>query len=107
MLPVVQLASVAGVYGLSALVALVGTAAAVVALTQRPRASARRVAVGAARRAWWPAAGMVRVARGSAHRGGRRLRVGLVQGNVEQAQKWDPAFRDAIVDALHRVSAGR
>ncbi len=50
-LPVVQLASVTGVYGLSALVALVGTAAAALALSRRPVHRRGALAGGRARRA--------------------------------------------------------
>ncbi len=39
---------------------------------------------------------MFRVARGTLTESGTVLRVGLVQGNVDQSQKWNPAFRDAI-----------
>ena len=95
-LPVAQFSSVAGVYGLSCLVVLVGTAAAVVTLTRR--------------RAHWIGAGLVvlfvvlvavagawRIVSGPLDEGGVPLRVGLVQGSVEQAQKWDPRFRDEIM----------
>jgi apolipoprotein N-acyltransferase len=94
-IPVVQAASVVGVYGLSAIVALVGTAAAVVALTKR---SAHRVAAGGVVLliAAIAAAGMLRVSRGGLNQTGPVLRVGLVQGNIGQAQKWDPKYRDAI-----------
>ncbi len=95
-IPIVQAASVVGVYGLSAIVALVGTAAAVVALTKRRghRLLAGGVVlfVGAI-----ATAGMFRVARGTLTETGEVVRVGLVQGNVEQGQKWNPAFRDAIL----------
>lgn len=93
--PIVQAASVVGVYGLSAIVALVGTAAAAVALTKRP---AHRLAAGCVLMFIFviAAAGMVRVSRGTLTQSGPVLRVGLVQGNIDQAQKWDPKFRDAI-----------
>jgi apolipoprotein N-acyltransferase len=108
-LPVVQAASLVGVYGLSALVALVSTAAAAVAL-------------GADRRAWVPAAGvalllvvvtvggLMRLSRGALLSEGTPIRVGLVQANVDQRQKWDPAYREPIVqrylDLSRRVLAG-
>lgn len=96
-LPVVQLVSVTGVYGLSGLVALVGTAAAAVSLRRRP--------------AQWAGAGMVllvlvavtgwgawRVGRGELLTAGRPMRIGLLQGDVEQLLKWDPTYRTAILD---------
>ena len=95
-IPIVQAASVVGVYGLSAIVALVGTAAAVVALTPRAahRWGAAAVVLSVAVMA---TAGMFRVARSTLTQTGPVVRVGLVQGNVEQNQKWDPAYREPIL----------
>jgi apolipoprotein N-acyltransferase len=95
-LPIVQLASVTGVYGLSVLVALVGTAAASVALTTRPRHRLAVAGVGLLL-VVIAAAGALRIAGGSLLVSGTPSRVGLVQGNVDQSIKYDPAHRDAIV----------
>ena len=95
-LPVVQAASVVGVYGLSALVTLVSAAAAAVALSRRPSVWRGAGAV-AALLAMVTAVGAMRVAGGHLTSTGRVLRVGLVQGNVEQSEKWNPAFRDQIL----------
>lgn len=99
-IPVVQLASVVGVYGLSAFVALVSTAAAVVAL------GGRRVApIGVALLfVVVSVAGMMRASRGALLSEGQPLRVGLVQGNIDQAEKWDPKFRGTIVDRYMSLS---
>ncbi len=43
-----------------------------------------------------PAWGHFRIARGELTRAGEQVRVGLVQGNVDQAEKWDPARAAAI-----------
>ena len=95
-IPIVQAASVVGVYGLSAIVALVGTAAAMFALTRRARH--RWAAVGVVLFVGVLATlGMLRVMRGTLTQTGTVLRVGLVQGNVAQGQKWNPAFRDVIL----------
>ena len=95
-IPIVQLASVTGVYGISALVALVATGAAAVAISRRRVHWVGFGAVGAlvAVVAGW---GMLRVTTGRLVRTGTVLRVGLLQGNVEQDAKWNPAFRDAIL----------
>jgi apolipoprotein N-acyltransferase len=96
-LPVVQLASVTGVYGLSFLVASVGTAAAILAL-------------GRTRTAWFGAAvtagavilvtgwGAWRLGQTDLTAGSPRVRVGLVQGSVAQDEKYDPARRDEIIN---------
>ncbi len=102
-LPVVQLASVTGVYGLSALVALTGTAAAVLALGGR--AADRRGALAvAALVVVVVAAGSWRVARGTLLQAGMPIRVGLLQGNVPQDDKWNPALRGEILDRYVNLS---
>lgn len=95
-LPVVQAASVVGVYGLSALVVLVSAAAAALALSRRRVYSITAACVGALLLAV-AIGGLFRIASGTLVQTGPVLRVGLVQGNVEQLEKWDPAYRDAIV----------
>lgn len=102
-LPVVQAASVVGVYGLSALLALVGTVAAiaVAAPGRRSRQATLGVAVLVAA---VMAAGTWRVLRAEWTSTGETLRVGLVQGNVAQDQKYDPAFATAIMDRYLNLS---
>ncbi len=95
-LPIAQLASVTGVFGLSWLVALVGTAAAAVALSQRTTHRWGAAGVGVLLFAA-AAAGALRVAEGSLTRSGEVIRVGLVQGNIDQADKSNPAYRDPIL----------
>ena len=88
-LPIAQLASLLGVYGLSALVAFVNAVIAYALLTQgRPRLKA--IAVGALVLIVTAGWGTWRVAQGSLTREGTPLRVGLVQGNIAQEDKWNP-----------------
>lgn len=93
-LPVAQLASVAGVYGLSALVAAVSAGMAFAAVAPRrryvPLAAVLVIIAGVS--VW----GSLRVARGTLTREGDAVRVGLIQGNVEQADKWDDRKSAAI-----------
>jgi apolipoprotein N-acyltransferase len=96
-LPVAQLASVTGVYGLSFLLVLVSTAAAIVALTERPGQRWGAALVGAVL-VLVTVSGLFRVARSELSRTGEVMRVGLVQGNVAQEQKWDPVYRQPIID---------
>ena len=95
-LPIAQLASITGVYGVSALVVFVGAAAALAVAGRGPErwaAAAVAVALVAACGAW----GSMRVADGRLARAGTPLQVGLVQGNVPQDRKWDPAFASEIL----------
>jgi apolipoprotein N-acyltransferase len=96
-LPVAQFASVAGVYGLSALVALVSTAAAAITLTRRRQARFAAAAV-IAMLVLTGVGGALRMTRSRLTQTGAVLRVGLLQGNIDQAIKWDPAFRASILD---------
>jgi apolipoprotein N-acyltransferase len=88
-LPVAQLASVLGVYGLSALVAFVNAAVAFALLASgraRTAAAVSAVLLPLAVGAW----GAWRIDGGALTRQGTPLTVGLVQGNIEQTAKWDP-----------------
>ena len=108
-LPIAQLASVVGVYGLSALVALVSAAAAYAALDRSSRRwrVAGVVAVVLLGSAVW---GTARMARGTLRSSGVAVRVAVLQGNILQDQKWDPAMRDAIMEryvGMTREAIGR
>ena len=108
-LPVAQLASLVGVYGLSALVTLVGSAAAFVALDRS--ASRWRVAAGVgvlviAAGLW----GGLRLRNGALTKTGVGIRVAVLQGNIPVDQKWDPKLRAAITDryiGMTREAIGR
>ena len=95
-LPVAQLASVTGVYGVSALVASVSAALALAAIGRRSlrwvplTAAAAIVALTAS----WGAA---RLADSHLSRQGTPVTVGLIQGNVPQDQKWDARFSFEIL----------
>lgn len=87
--PIAQAASLGGVFFLSFLVALVGAAAAFPAVS---RARSRWYVSGAVMAAVIALAGWgsLRMREGSLARDGERLRVGLVQGNIAQQDKWNP-----------------
>jgi apolipoprotein N-acyltransferase len=93
-LPIAQLASIGGVYSLSWLTAAV-SGALVFAASRSPRrylpiatALLAIVVIGV-----W---GSRRAAGAELTRSGEPIKVGLVQGNVDQAIKWDPRSADAI-----------
>jgi apolipoprotein N-acyltransferase len=93
-LPVAQIASVLGVYGLSALVAFVNAAIAY-ALFSTGRARLLAVASTIALLLGIGAWGSWRVAEGTLTREGTPLRVGLIQGNVAQEDKMSPTPQTA------------
>jgi apolipoprotein N-acyltransferase len=101
--PLAQIASVIGVYGLSGLVAL----PAVAGVYSWHRTGRARVAAITATvvlfggvLAW----GQARISDGSLLRAGTPIRVGLVQGNVEQGQKWNPARASEIFSRYLNLS---
>ena len=96
LLPIVQLASVVGVYGLSAFVALINAGFAATALAAgRTRAVcfAGTIVVIAAASVW----GGQRMADNRLTQG-EVVRVGLIQANIAQADKWNPGRADMILD---------
>jgi apolipoprotein N-acyltransferase len=96
-LPVAQLASVTGVYGLSFLLALTSAAVALVLVdcARRTRWSVGVAVAGvvAGCAAW----GQWRIAEGSLAATGDPIRTAVVQGNIAQDDKWNPALRDQII----------
>jgi apolipoprotein N-acyltransferase len=101
-LPVAQAASLFGVWGLSAWIVAANVALVVAVRRGRGgvRAALMLAAVSAALAGW----GTWRLARADAPPEGPRLRVGVVQGNVPQEQKWSPASAPAILERYLRLS---
>lgn len=117
---VAQFASVLGVFGLSGLVASVSAGLAYSAAVQVSR---RDVSRSPGLRAYAPlglvmvvvllvgAWGSRRIARGEFTSAGDRVTVGLVQGNVDQGDKWDASrasaiFRDYLSMTRQAIGAG-
>jgi apolipoprotein N-acyltransferase len=101
-LPIAQVASVIGVFGLSFIVCSVSAAFAyaVVTISETPAARARAlmtlataVAAVLVIAAW----GAMRLRASDLTREGEAIRVAVVQGNIAQDDKWNPALVDAIL----------
>jgi apolipoprotein N-acyltransferase len=121
-LPIAQLASVVGVYGVSALVVLVNAAVASVGLHAvqdrvRVPVHARMQTAGESPAALYRSAiatvvllagvtawGGLRVSRSELTRVGDPMRVGLVQGNVDQADKWNASRAEEIFQRHLRLT---
>lgn len=95
-LPITQLASLVGVFGLSAFVALINAGFAATALAagrRRVVALAGTVVMIAAASVW----GGQRLAANRLTQG-EPVRVGLIQANIAQVDKWNPARAGMILD---------
>jgi apolipoprotein N-acyltransferase len=99
-LPLIQIASVTGMYGVSFLVVLVNAAIAFAFLDRGRAAIAPALAVSFAL--------LVSLAYGtwvlSLPEMPAGLRVAVLQGNVDQGVKWDPAFREATLEIYERLT---
>jgi len=97
LLPLAQVASLVGVYGLSWLLAMLHACFALGAIsTGRTRISAGVAAlVIVTGPSLWGAA---RINEGHLTRAGSPIRVGLIQANIPQEQKWDPGRAVSIFD---------
>ncbi len=103
--PVVQLASLAGVYGLSALVMTVGVTLAFAAVG-RGRERALVPVAGLALVGIVAGWGYWRVSDGALTKAGEPVRVALVQGNIRQEEKWDAALAGRILDTYLTLTRG-
>lgn len=95
LVPVAQLASALGVYGVSGFLVTLGTLTAV-ALTCAGLTRVLSASLAAALLATVSVWGAARVADGRLTREGTPLTVGLIQPNISQEQKWDRAMTGEI-----------
>lgn len=102
-LPVAQVASLVGVYGLSGLLACVSAAAAAFVILPRRQALVH-AGVAAALVIGGTAWGLARLQASPLLTSGDPVRVAVLQGNIAQEDKWDPALRDAITSKYLRMT---
>ena len=114
-LHLIQIADVLGVYGISALVALAGAAlflivAALAGWDWQGQKISRRLAVGGGAAALALAAaawgyGGVRIEQiDRLAAAAPKIKTAVVQGNIEQSEKWDPAFQAAAIEKYLKLS---
>lgn len=114
-LPFVQIADLAGPYGITAVLAAANAAVFLLLLSatgrtwqgspvSRPAAAVCALAAAGVAAAAWGYGGwrIAEIDRRAAE--APRLRVALIQGNIAQALKWDPAFQAATIDTYVRLS---
>jgi len=98
-LPIAQIASLCGVYGVSMLVCAVSAALAL-AVRRRYLPLATTLAIVLVVAVW----GHRRLSANDLTRSGDPIRVGIVQGNVDQGVKWQPAQAPQIFDEYLRMT---
>ncbi len=103
-LAVAQLASVLGVYGVSALVSSLNAALAITVLRQGRVSRLVPLVVTLAVVGLVAVWGTSRLSAGTLTREGEVVRVGIVQGNVDQADKWNDARAADILTEHVRLS---
>lgn len=114
-LSVIQLADITGVYGVSFLIVLINVALAEVILWFVHRYQSLPVRQVPVPFPWLPAASAVLMLLGALGYGAMVLgstvpsattvSIGLVQANIDQAQKWDAAYRRQTLDRYTRLTA--
>ncbi len=97
-LPVIQISDITGVYGVSFLIVLVNAALAEFILDRK-----RYKALVAASLAvvMVTAYGLVRLEQ---HQDAGAVKISLIQGNIEQDKKWDPAYQAAVFSTYKRLT---
>ena len=108
-IPVIQMASITGVYGISALIVLVNAGLFVLlhpAYSKTPawKSLRRRVAVTTLSLlvlcvgyGWWTLKQAPAV-------NSKPVRIGLIQGNIPQQLKWDPAYRGQVMQRYSKLT---
>jgi apolipoprotein N-acyltransferase len=104
MLPIAQLASIFGVYGVSALVAGVSAAASVCVVSRSTSDRIRAVVCVALPLLGVAVWGSLRAANAEWTRAGESVRVGLIQGNVIEEEKRDPVQAPRVFQNYVRMT---
>ncbi len=109
-LPVIQIADITGVYGVSFLIVAVNAAIVDILLfkrryAERPLASLLPTIGGFAALAVFVvftlSYGVYRLHK---HRSGSVVKVAVIQGDIEQDKKWDPSYQQSVIDTYKDLS---
>jgi apolipoprotein N-acyltransferase len=97
-LPVIQIADITGIYGVSFLIVLVNTAISAFIMDKKQY---RGLAIGALVMALVIGYGFMRL---RAPEGPGAITISVVQGNIEQDKKWDPAYQTETIAIYERLT---
>lgn len=115
LLPMIQIADILGVYGVSALVFLVNAGIALLLMGLLKKTWQQQPVSAELMRWVFPLLALTLAATwGYGHQrlkvvsnnasASPRTKVAVIQGNIDQAQKWDPAYQRATIDKYTRLS---
>lgn len=99
-LPVIQIADITGVYGVSFLIVLVNAAVSEAAM-ERKKSTVLSLAAGAVVMAIVLGYGFVKL---RVSESSERITISVVQGNIEQDKKWDPAYQAETFGVYKRLT---
>lgn len=97
-LPVIQVADITGVYGISFLVVLVNAAAMQIATGEKRTAALLTVTLVAVTVLGY---GLFSLSQAE---GSGSFRISVVQGNIEQDKKWDPAYQNQTIATYKKLT---
>jgi apolipoprotein N-acyltransferase len=107
----IQIGSVTGVYGISFLIVVANAsiAAAILAFSRHADVFGKKIAVAMLAGSiflvgvtFWHGSSVLSSSQGGKDR--EKIRISLVQGNIEQAKKWDPKYKNYIMERYAELS---
>ena len=112
-LPVIQMAEITGVYGISTLIVFINASLFYLLNTWLTRKESRQgnkqvagvLGLSLAIGVFWIGYGQIALGQWkNDSTGGKSLKVGLAQGNIQQHLKWNPLYQNQVVDTYRKLS---
>lgn len=97
-LPIIQIADITGVYGISFLIVFVNAAISSVIIDRK------RIAAPVAAIVIIAAVAAYGISRLHGPHSGDKIKISVVQGNIEQDRKWDPAYQGEVISTYRRLT---